>query len=184
VHKLVAVIGYQGWLIIFPAFLLYAWGRGLRGRLAGLVLIGAMYLTQIVAPNYRLYEKMILVTGLVGGFFVILQMGELFLTAVRNKTTAFGIEPLEGQFLGLWFFGVFFYCIFVLTEGSARYILPLDSACIDLLLPLVGTFRNRRIQDSSCSDLEFRHDCQRFSGVFDVFGLAAFTCRPGICPRI
>ncbi len=125
VHKLIAVIGYQGWLIIFPAFLLYAWGRGLRGRLAGLVLIGAMYLTQIVAPNYRLYEKMILVTGLVGGFFVILQMGELFLTAVRYKTTAFGLEPLEGQFLGLWFFGVFFYCIFVLTEGSARYILPL-----------------------------------------------------------
>jgi hypothetical protein len=38
-----------------------------------------------------------------------------------------GAEPgeIEGQFLSLWYFGVLAYCLLVLTEGSARYLLPL-----------------------------------------------------------
>ncbi len=123
--KMIAFLGYQGWLVVFPIFLLYAWARGLRGRLAGTFFLAAAYLAQLVVPRYALAEKFIFIVGIVTGFFVFLHLACFFLGALRGRENSIGMEPADGQFLGLWYLGVSFYCILILTEGSARYILPL-----------------------------------------------------------
>jgi hypothetical protein len=52
-------------------------------------------------------------------------MGKIAWSSVRKGPAALGFEEVEGQWMGLWYFGVLSYCLFFLTEGSARYILPL-----------------------------------------------------------
>jgi hypothetical protein len=124
--KLLALMEYQGWLIVFPLFLLYIFARGLSGRLFMLALLGSIYLAQTVVPAYRPVDKVIFVVGLVTGFFMTTRMGILCADAFRAaKAERSGFGRIEAQFLALWYFGVAAYCLVLFTEGSARYILPL-----------------------------------------------------------
>lgn len=123
--KLIAVLEYQGWLIIFPFFLLYQYARGWKGRLPALVLLAAIFLAQLSIPEYRLLEKLIFVVGITAGVFVVLRMVAYFRDSLGREDSPLGFAPVEGQFIGLWYFGVLVYCVLILTEGSARYILPL-----------------------------------------------------------
>jgi hypothetical protein len=121
-NKLAAVLQYQGWLIIFPFFFLYALARGMRGRLLGLGALGAAYLTQAAVAHYRLVDKAIFLVGLVTGAFVLLSMAAVFRESVRTREAGGSVET---QFVALWYFGVLACCLFLFTEGSARHILPL-----------------------------------------------------------
>jgi len=124
--KALAFLEYQGWLIVFPFFLLYLFARGLKGRLFALAALGALYLAEAVVPDYRALDRAIFVIGLTGGAFVVAQMGMLAGRAFRtNNTESCEFERVRAQFLVLWYFGVATYCLFVLPEGSARYVLPL-----------------------------------------------------------
>ncbi len=123
--KVIAFFEYQGWLVIFPIFLLYTWGRGLRWRLAGVSFLVALYLAQAAVPQYNVVDKLIFVIGIVTGFFVLVHLARFFFEALHRREDSIGMDPIDGQFLGFWYFGVAFYCILVLPEGSARYILPL-----------------------------------------------------------
>ncbi len=123
--KLLAIAEYQGWLILFPFFLLYAFGRGLKGRFLVLAALGAVYVCQLRIPEYRLADKLIFIVGLVAGLFVVWRMALFWVDSFREGENALGIEPPEAQFLGLWYFVVIAYCLVLFTEGSARYILPL-----------------------------------------------------------
>jgi hypothetical protein len=125
-RKLAAVLEYQGWLIIFPFFLLCVLARGLKGRVFGLSLVLAACSAQIFIPRYRFVDKGIFVIGLVTGAFVILRMGNCLLESLRSRQPDSDTEVVDKQFLGLWYFGVLFYCILILSEGSARYLLPLS----------------------------------------------------------
>jgi 4-amino-4-deoxy-L-arabinose transferase-like glycosyltransferase len=120
--KLLAILQYQGWLVIFPVYILYLLARDMKWRALVLVLLGAVYLAQFRIPEYRWMDKGIFVIGLASGLFAALEMGKTAWSAFFKDLL---FEKVEGQFLGLWYFGVFAYCLFFLTEGSARYILPM-----------------------------------------------------------
>ncbi len=126
--KAVAFLEYQGWLIIFPIFLLYVFARGLKGRLFALAVLASLYAAEIAVPGYRTVDKFIFVTGLVTGFFVVSKMAVLFWRAFLSRILEpSGLERCSAQFLALWYFGVTAYCLFILPEGSARYVLPLTA---------------------------------------------------------
>ncbi len=124
-RKLAVVLEYQGWLIVFPFFFLYVFARGLRGRLFGLALLLAVSAGQIFVPRYRFVDKGIFVIGLVTGAFVILRMVNYLFEAFGSYEPNEDPESIDRQFLSLWYFGIVFYCLVILTEGSARYLLPL-----------------------------------------------------------
>jgi hypothetical protein len=124
-RKLTAILEYQGWLIIFPFFLICVFARGLKGRVFSLSLFMAACVAQLSVPRYRLVDKGIYVIGLVAGAFVFLRMGSSLLGSLRARDPDGESDLADRQFLGLWYLGVVFYCIFILTEGSARYLLPL-----------------------------------------------------------
>ena len=84
-----------------------------------------MYVAQLSVPEYRWVDKGIFIAGLATGFFVLLEMAKIAWSAFFHGRETIGLERTDGQFLGLWYFGFFSYCLFFLTEGSARYILPL-----------------------------------------------------------
>jgi 4-amino-4-deoxy-L-arabinose transferase-like glycosyltransferase len=123
--KLIAVLEYQGWLILFPFFFLYLYARGIKGRLLALAALAATYLAQLRIPEYRLMERLIFIIGLTVGFFIVLRMAAYFSASLGRKDSPLGFTPIEGQFVGLWYYGVMAYCVAILTEGSARYILNL-----------------------------------------------------------
>ncbi len=127
--KLVSFLEYQGWLIVFPLFLIYIFARDLRGRLFGLAILASIVLAQIMLPqaDYRLSDRIIFVIGLATGAFVLLRMASMIRDAFgkREAGRGLGFDLLESQFLVLWYFGVTAYCLIMLAEGSARYILPL-----------------------------------------------------------
>jgi len=128
--KLLATMEYQGWLIIFPFFILYVFARGLKGRALGLVTLSAIWLVQLCAPNYRLIDKAVFVIGLTAGVFASFGMAAISWKAILKSRRSIKHVAVEDQFLGLWYFGVLAYCLFFLTEGSARYILPLTPPVI------------------------------------------------------
>jgi 4-amino-4-deoxy-L-arabinose transferase-like glycosyltransferase len=123
--KLLSVLQYQGWLIIFPFFIFCILARNLKGRALMLVFLAAACLAQLRVAEYRLVDKGIFVVGLAAGFFVTVEMIKFAWSAFAKRPTPLAFESVEGQFIGLWYFGVLSYCLFLLTEGSARYILPL-----------------------------------------------------------
>ncbi len=123
--KLLALLEYQGWLILFPFFFLYAFGRSLKGRFLALAALFAVYFCQFRIPEYRLVDKLIFVVGMVAGVFVVWRLAAFWADSFRDGEMALGIAPPEAQFLGFWYFGVLAYCLLLFTEGSARYILPL-----------------------------------------------------------
>ena len=123
--KLIAALEYQGWLIVFPFFLLYLYARGWKGRLPALVVLAATYVAQLRIPEYKILEKLIFIIGITAGTFVVLRMASYFRDSLGREDSVLGFAPVEGQFIGLWYFGVLAYCVLILTEGSARYILPL-----------------------------------------------------------
>jgi len=124
--KALALLEYQGWLILFPFFLLYVLARGLKGRLLGLSFLLALYIAQARVPEYRWADKAIFIVGCMTGIFVVGQMLGFLRGALRpGRSEAGGMGRLEAQFLSLWYFGVIAYCLILFTEGSARYILPL-----------------------------------------------------------
>jgi 4-amino-4-deoxy-L-arabinose transferase-like glycosyltransferase len=121
--KLLSILEYQGWLAIFPFFILYVLARGLKWRALMLVILGAVYFAQFRVPEYGWIEKGIFVAGAAAGIFAASEM-------VKAAWKAFRAAPGDAgasgeQFLALWYFGYFAYCLFFLTEGSARYILPM-----------------------------------------------------------
>jgi hypothetical protein len=151
--KALALLAYQGWLILFPFFLLYIFARGLRGRLLGLSLLPVLVLAQIWVPQYRWTDKAIFVIGCVAGIFQVGQMLGFFGRAVLpGKTETDGMGRLEAQFLSLWYFGVIAYCLVIFTEGSARYILP--------LVPPVLLLFFRRLEMSEV--VEYRLESRRW----------------------
>jgi hypothetical protein len=123
--KLVSIFEYQGWLIIFPFFILYVLARGLKWRACMLASLCAVYLAQISVPQYGWVEKGIFVLGLVAGFFATVEMGKAGRRAFFQGGKADSLDRVDSQFIALWYFGFFAYCFLFLTEGSARYILPM-----------------------------------------------------------
>ena len=123
--KLLALLEYQGWLILFPFFFLYVFGRGLRGRLLALAALAAVYVSQLRVPEYRVVDKTIFIVGLATGVFIVWRMAAFFIGSFHDGEKALGVASPEAQFLGLWYFGVVAYCLLLFSEGSARYILPL-----------------------------------------------------------
>ena len=123
--KLCALLEYQGWLILFPLFFMYAFGRLLKGRLGALAFLVAAYAAQVAVPQYRLTDKLIFIAGLMTGLLVFLRVARAFAVALACRDPMDRVECADGQFLGLWYFGVSAFCIVLFTEGSARYILPL-----------------------------------------------------------
>jgi 4-amino-4-deoxy-L-arabinose transferase-like glycosyltransferase len=124
--KALALLEYQGWLVIFPVFLLYSFARGLKGRLLGLVVIASVLIAQGRVTYYRPLDKAIFVAGLATGIFVVGKMLGVFLHAFfKPGAAAEGWRRLDMQFLALWYCGIAAYCLLLFTEGSARYILPL-----------------------------------------------------------
>ena len=123
--KMCTVLEYQGWLILFPLFFIYAFGRMLNGRLGALAFLVAAYAAQVAVPQYRLVDKAIFIVGLMTGLLVLLRMGRAFVISLRRHGPDSQAGSAESQFLGLWYFGVSACCIVLFTEGSARYILPL-----------------------------------------------------------
>jgi 4-amino-4-deoxy-L-arabinose transferase-like glycosyltransferase len=121
--KLLSILEYQGWLVIFPFFILYLLARGLKWRLLMLAVLGAVCLAQSRVPEYGWIDKGIFVVGAAAGIFAAIEMSKLawraFSAPCRDNRAA------GEQFLALWYFGYFAYCLFFLTEGSARYILPM-----------------------------------------------------------
>jgi len=123
--KVLSILEFQGWLVIFPLFILYTFARGLKGRALILTLLAAAFLAQFGISEYRLVDKGIFVFGLTAGFFIVLEMGRVALGAIQKERSPLGFEDADGQFIGLWYFGILFYCLFLLPDGSARYMLPL-----------------------------------------------------------
>ena len=123
--KLFSVFEYQGWLIVFPFFVFCVLARQLKWRTLPLVLLFTAVLTQLAVPEYRFLDKCIFLIGFASSFFIILEMGRLAWMALVRRQSALDFEPVDEQFLGLWYFGFLFFCLIVLTEGSARYILPM-----------------------------------------------------------
>jgi len=124
--KFLALLEYQGWLIVFPFFLLYVYTRGLKGRLFFLSLLAALFLAQTVVPTYRLVDKAIFVIGLIAGSCLMARIGASFFDALLSgRSQRTGFDRVGAQFLSVWYFGVAAYCLILFTEGSARYILPL-----------------------------------------------------------
>jgi hypothetical protein len=123
--KFLAILQYQGWLTVFPFFLIYIFGRGTRGRGLASAAIVSVYIMQAAVPHYRLIDRAIFAVGLLAGGAVLFQMARSFTRDVFwPQVSEFG-GGLEGRFIGLWYFGVALYCLVLFTEGSARYILPL-----------------------------------------------------------
>ena len=151
--KFLALLGYQGWLIVFPFFLLYLYARGLKSRLFGLSLLGAMFLAQAAIPSYRLVDKAIFVIGLTAGSCLMARMGASFFDAfLSGQSVRTGFDRVEAQFLSVWYFGVAAYCLILFTEGSARYILP--------LVPPVLLFFFRRLEITEIA--EYRVESRPF----------------------
>jgi hypothetical protein len=123
--KLLSLFEYQGWLFVFPFFVLCLLARHMKWRALVLVLLSAAILTQLKVPEYRFMDKCIFVVGFASGFFITLEMGEIAWMAIIKRRSALGFGNLEEQFLGLWYFGFLLFCLFMLSEGSARYLLPL-----------------------------------------------------------
>lgn len=123
--KFVALLQYQGWLVVFPLFVICFFGRSAKGRLTALLVLASIYGAQVMVPVYRLVDKAIFVVGAAAGALVVLRMahfaGRAF--ACRGEGTGFGCT--EGRFLALWYFGAAAVCLSLFTEGSARYVLPL-----------------------------------------------------------
>ncbi len=128
--KALAILQYQGWLIVFPLFLLYVFGRGLKGRSFALAVLASIFVAQAALPgSNRPLDKVVFVIGFATGIFLFAQMGHFFFSAFRKAGPGpAGFGRVEAQLLALWFFGVAAYCLFILAEGSARYILPLVPA--------------------------------------------------------
>ncbi len=123
--KLLALLEYQGWLILFPASLLYVFARGLRGRLLALASVGAAYCAWAIAPSYRGLDKVIFVIGLVTGVFVLGRMAGLVVSTWQRFHSKPEFDLPDIEFLSLWYFGMVAISLFAFTEGSARYIMPL-----------------------------------------------------------
>lgn len=123
--KLIAIFQYQGWLVIFPLFIFYVYGRKLRWRALLLSLLGGLFIAQFAVPEYRVLDKGIFIVGLASGFFVVGEMGLFLWRAFWGRNSDSGWDGVDAQFLSLWFFGVLTYCLVIFTEGSARYVLPL-----------------------------------------------------------
>jgi general stress protein CsbA len=131
--KLAGLFSYQGWLIVFPFFMVCVFGRVWKGRLAALLLLLAIYIAQLMVPQYRLADKCIFVVGLTAGILLTIRMAETWKNPATGEASArfrrgIGCLPRSSNpeaFLGTWYFGVAACCFFLFTEGSARYLLPL-----------------------------------------------------------
>jgi len=128
--KLVALLEYQGWLLLFPVLLLYVLARDLRGRGFLLCTLGAVYLSQLVVPEYRIQDKAIFVTGLVAGLFISFRMVPHSVKTLVRTEGERDDDTAATQLLGLWYLSGVAICLLIFTEGSARYILPLAPAVI------------------------------------------------------
>jgi 4-amino-4-deoxy-L-arabinose transferase-like glycosyltransferase len=121
--KLLALLQYQGWLIVFPLALLFF----LRRRASTLLLLPVGLLAICAAwfglPQYRFLDKSIFVVGIVSGAVILLQMIRPELAGSAGATPA--PDDIDNHFIWLWYFGVFTYCLFIFSDGSARYMLPL-----------------------------------------------------------
>jgi len=123
--KLVSVLEYQGWLLIFPFFIYFALVRSLKRQVRAFVWVGAVCLTQLIVREYRWVDKAIFLAGLVAGTIVLMTMASFARSAFLRRGGKLCSDDAENQFIVLWYFGVLFYCVFLLTDGAARYILPL-----------------------------------------------------------
>lgn len=123
--KILGILGYQGWLVIFPLFALLIVVRVWRGRALALAVLSAAYAGQLFVPDYRMVEKGIFIIGLTAGIALAGGMVRLLTEAFGKFPAQAGFPRAEARFLSLWYWGVMAYCILMFTEGSARYILPL-----------------------------------------------------------
>lgn len=123
--KLLSIFEYQGWLFVFPFFVFCLLARHLRWRALPLVMLGTAVLAQFVIPDYRFLDKCIFVIGFAASIFIVFEMAGNAWMAIVRKQSALDFGIIEEQFLGLWYFGFLLFCLIGLTEGSARYILPM-----------------------------------------------------------
>ena len=123
--KLFSIFEYQGWLLVFPFFVFCLLARQLKWRVLPLILLGTAILTQFSVPEYRMSDKCIFLIGFAASFFMVLEMGRIAWSSIVRRRSILDFGVIEEQFLGLWYFGFLLFCLVGMTEGSARYILPL-----------------------------------------------------------
>jgi hypothetical protein len=142
--KALAVFEYQGWLLVFPLFLAYAYGRALKARSFMLAMLAAAYVTQMQLSSYRLIDRCIFAAGLTVGILLVCRMLGFTIHAFRRREDdVMGMERVHAQFVALWYLGVLFCCLVVFNGGSARYLLPLVPPF------LIVYFRGLEIREAS-----------------------------------
>jgi 4-amino-4-deoxy-L-arabinose transferase-like glycosyltransferase len=168
--KFVSILQYQGWLLIFPFFIYYVFGRSLKWRVIALVWIGAACVTWLAVPHYRLVDQGIFLFGLAAGIVVLTAMGGFAWAAFCGSLQTLRFSRTESQFISLWYLGVLFYGVFFLTDGSARYILPLAP-------PLFICFYHR-LQVSEA--VEYRHPARFLNSAMLASGSVVISLAWGL----
>lgn len=120
-----AVLQYQGWLVVFPVFLLPTFVFSLRrARLLGAVVMSVLA-TWFASGRYSLSDRLIYALGILVGLAVLSRVATLPLHRSDRAEPRLGWTDTERYFLCWWYLGVTACCILLYVGGSARYILPL-----------------------------------------------------------
>ena len=80
-------------------------------------------------------DKSIFVIGFAAGFFVILEIGEIAWRAIINGRNTLGFEKTDGQFLGLWYFGMLSFCLIAAHRRLGTLRAASSAAFSDMLFP-------------------------------------------------
>jgi hypothetical protein len=142
--KFGAILQYQGWLIVFPVFLLAVLVCSLRRPLLLVAVLGSVSAVWLASPRYLLSDRVILALGVLGGLAVFQLIATILLCTRDRAVSELGWTDTEMQFLCFWYFGVTAYCMALYTDGSARYILPLVPPvviCFCRVLEVAGSTR-------------------------------------------
>ena len=171
--KLLAVMQYQGWLIVFPLFLLITLSWYFRGRLLALGLLAAAYLCQFLVADYSILEKAIFAVGLVSGALVLFSMARGAVAGWRLPMGPVGKgrdrRKEEWLFVSVWHLMVFASCLLVFTDGSARYTLPLVPP---ILIAIFARLEAREVAEYRLAD--------RRRTVFGIFAVTLPTMSPAM----
>jgi hypothetical protein len=149
--KFGAILEYQGWLTVFPIFLLAIIVCSLRRPLLLAAAIFSLSATWFASPRYPLFDRIIYALGVLIGIAILYRIATIPFCGRDKVLFDLRWRDTEKQFLCFWYFGVIAYCMALYLDGSARYILP-------LIPPVILCF---------CRMLEVRgmaHYCRFISG--------------------
>jgi hypothetical protein len=123
--KFGAILQYQGWLTIFPAFLLAVFVCSLHRFLLLPAAMASIAATYFASPRYLLLDRIVYALGVLIGLALLYRFAAMLLCRRTRSLPGSGWTDTQRQFLCCWYFGVIAFCMLVYVDGSARYILPL-----------------------------------------------------------